>query len=168
MKRELRMPWLRPNPHVPIFSKKYAMSIIDRSWFCLKAISIPIPSTQRPRLGRMPRFRLATLDGVSGMTKPRAWIDYGSPWTQLSCWRSKSGYEVDFLLDEELAIEVKATARVSDRDLVGLKALREEGILLRFIVVCRQERPELLDGIEIMPWEYFLQALWAGSLLKME
>ena len=100
------------------------------------------------------------------MTKPRAWIDYGSPRTQLSCWRSKSGYEVDFLLDEELAIEVKATARVSDRDLVGLKALREEGRLLRFIVVCRQERPELLDGIEIMPWEYFLQALWAGSLLK--
>ncbi|MEI6389249.1 MAG: AAA family ATPase [Spirochaetota bacterium] len=97
----------------------------------------------------------------------RAWIDFRSPRTQLSYWRSKSGYEVDFLLNEEVAIEVKATARVSDSDLAGLKALREEGRLLRFMVVCRQERPELRDGIEIMPWEYFLQALWAGSLLKI-
>ncbi len=56
--------------------------------------------------------------------------------------------------------------RVSGRDLAGLKALSEEGRLVRYIVISRQGRPELREGIEIVPWEYFLDALWDGSLLK--
>jgi len=35
-----------------------------------------------------------------------------------------------------------------------------------FILVCNEERPRSLkDGIEIMPWKYFLKNLWEGKLL---
>ena len=96
----------------------------------------------------------------------RAWIDWRRPRTQLSYWRSQSGFEVDFLLDEEVAIEVKAAERVVGRDLSGLRALREEGRFRRFILVAREDRPQRLDGIDIMPWRDFLDALWAGSLME--
>jgi hypothetical protein len=43
----------------------------------------------------------------------------------------------------------------------------EEGTITRSIIVCREERPLKRDGIEILPWEFFLQALWSGEILKM-
>ncbi|MBI5526281.1 MAG: ATP-binding protein [Deltaproteobacteria bacterium] len=52
-----------------------------------------------------------------------AWVDYRSPRTPLSYWRSTSGFEVDFILDDSVAIEVKAATRVADKHLKGLRAL---------------------------------------------
>jgi len=57
----------------------------------------------------------------------KAWIDYRKPFSRLSYWRSTSGYEVDFVIDDDVAIEVKAAQIAQDRHLAGLKALREEG-----------------------------------------
>ncbi len=94
-----------------------------------------------------------------------AWRDYRNPRTSLSYWRCRSGYEVDFVLGNHAAVEVKATARVNDRDLRGLRALREEGLLDRFILVCREERARQLDGIDILPWEAFFQQLWDGAIV---
>lgn len=71
------------------------------------------------------------------------------------------GNEVDFCLDDDLAIEVKSTDTVTDKHLKGLKALREEEIFKRYIVVCREEFPRKVDGIEILPWKYFFESLWA-------
>ena len=68
--------------------------------------------------------------------------------------------EVDFCVDEEMAVEVKSTMNVSERHLKGLRALREEGIFKRYVVVCQEEHPRLVDGIEILPWKYFLAGLW--------
>ena len=42
----------------------------------------------------------------------RAWIDYRQPRTPLAYWRSRSGYEVDFILDDRVAIEAKAARLV--------------------------------------------------------
>jgi uncharacterized protein len=94
----------------------------------------------------------------------RAWVDYVSPRSKLSYWRSRSGFEVDFLLDEAIAIEVKATRHVHDKHLRGLKALQEEGTIRRAIVVCREDRPRRTGGIDILPWELFLDELWGPGL----
>jgi predicted AAA+ superfamily ATPase len=93
----------------------------------------------------------------------RAWIDYRKPEERLAYWRSLSGYEVDFLLGEATAIEVKSTPLAQEKHLSGLRALREEGKFKRFILVCRDERPRKLDGIEILPWREFLGKLWANE-----
>jgi len=95
----------------------------------------------------------------------KSWIDYSAPRSRLAYWRSTSGYEVDFVFDEQVAIEAKASENVGERHLRGLRALREEGIFRRFILVCRESRPRLVDGIEILPLQQFLDALWAGEIM---
>ncbi len=74
-------------------------------------------------------------------------------------WRSRSQYEVDFVF-ESIAVEVKAKKQVSRQDLKGLKALREERLLERYVVVCMEENRRVVDDIEILPWTEFLDELW--------
>jgi len=95
----------------------------------------------------------------------KTWIDYQKPRTLFNYWRSRSGFEVDFLINGEIAIEVKAATIISSKHLKGLKALNEEGFIKRLIIVCREPRPRLLDGIEILPWKYFLDLLWENQII---
>jgi len=90
----------------------------------------------------------------------KSWIDYKHPRSKLTYWRSNSNMEVDFCIDEEIAIEVKSSSNVTEKHLKGLKALREEGIFKRYVVVCQEEHPRITDGIEILPWKYFFEELW--------
>ena len=90
----------------------------------------------------------------------KSWIDYKHPRSKLTYWRSTSNMEVDFCVDEEIAIEVKSSSNVTEKHLKGLKALREEGIFKRYVVVCQEEHPRIIDGIEILPWKYFFEELW--------
>ena len=90
----------------------------------------------------------------------KSWIDYKHPRSKLTYWRSTSNMEVDFCVDEEIAIEVKSSSNVTEKHLKGLKALREEGIFKRYVVVCQEEHPRITDGIEILPWKYFFEELW--------
>jgi predicted AAA+ superfamily ATPase len=93
----------------------------------------------------------------------RTYLDYSGD-GELAYWRSKSGFEVDFVLDGRTAIEVKAKALVGNRDLRGLQALREEGVLQRYLCVSLERQPRLHEGLEILPWQDFLDRLWAGDL----
>ncbi len=75
-------------------------------------------------------------------------------------WRSTSGFEVDFILGGETAIEVKAKSNVTDRDLKGLMALRQEQKMNRYICVSLDTRPRRVQGAEILPYQSFLDRLW--------
>ncbi|MBF0385911.1 MAG: ATP-binding protein [Candidatus Omnitrophica bacterium] len=79
----------------------------------------------------------------------------------INYWRSTSGYEVDFIVNDEIAIEVKASANISSGDINGLKAIREEHKLKKYMVICFVDRPRLVDGINIMPWKMALDNLWS-------
>ena len=78
-------------------------------------------------------------------------------------WRSKSRFEVDFVF-QGIAVEVKAKANVGPRDWRGLAALAEEGVAKRHVLVCLEPTRRLVGGIEVMPWEAFLDELWLGRL----
>jgi len=95
----------------------------------------------------------------------RAYLDYRRPGSFLYYWRSTSGFEVDFFIDGEIAIEVKAAEIIHDKHMKGLKALREEGMSKRSIIVCREKSPRKKDGIEIFPWKMFLEHLWDGRIV---
>lgn len=92
----------------------------------------------------------------------KTWIDYTRPKSKLTFWRSTSNMEVDFCVDEEIAIEAKSTRNVTEKHMKGLKALSQENIFKRYVIVCQEERPRLVDGIEILPWKYFFEQLWRG------
>jgi uncharacterized protein len=95
----------------------------------------------------------------------RAFVSYRSPGAEISHWRSTSGFEVDFLVGDSTAIEVKAAKRVTDADLKGLRALGEEVRLKRRWVVSQEERGRVTeDGIEILPWREALERVWEEGL----
>jgi predicted AAA+ superfamily ATPase len=79
----------------------------------------------------------------------------------LAYWRSASGYEVDFILADKTAIEVKSSKNIVAQDLKNLKALREEKQLKNHVIVCLETEPRVLDHVEILPWQIFLEQLWA-------
>ena len=93
---------------------------------------------------------------------------YVAPDLDISYWRTSTGQEVDFILgDMEVALECKASARIHDGDLRGLRALAEERRVGRRLVISLERVPRrLTDGIEIVPWKVFLEELWAGELVK--
>lgn len=96
----------------------------------------------------------------------KAYLDYERIDQPLSFWRSQTHFEVDFILGDSIAIEVKAAHRVSDRDLKGLRALMEEVPLKRKVVVSQETMPRTTDdGIEIMSVDEFLKKLWGNALL---
>jgi predicted AAA+ superfamily ATPase len=92
----------------------------------------------------------------------RAWNSYRRHYKHLSYWRSTSQFEVDCIIGDELAVEVKATDLVQDRHLKGLRALKEEGLIKEYCVVsCDQNKRVTEDGITIYPWREFLSRLWS-------
>lgn len=92
----------------------------------------------------------------------KTYCDYkGVP--DLAYWRSTSDFEVDFILNDRTAIEVKAKANVAERDLRGLRALREERLLKYYVVVSQEKSPRRVEGIDILPWQDFLERLWTGE-----
>jgi predicted AAA+ superfamily ATPase len=93
----------------------------------------------------------------------RAWLSYVHPDRKLHYWRSASGFEVDFVVDGTLAVEAKAKTNVGERDLRGLRALAEEGIVQHYVVVCLEQRPRRAGNIDILPWTDFLERLWDGA-----
>jgi predicted AAA+ superfamily ATPase len=94
----------------------------------------------------------------------RCYSDYISS-ENLGYWRSTSGFEVDFILGDHTAIEVKAKENVSTQDLKSLRALAEEKKLKRYLCISLDPRPRTLDGINILPYRKFLNDLWIGAYL---
>jgi predicted AAA+ superfamily ATPase len=76
-------------------------------------------------------------------------------------WRSTSGFEVDFIVGDHTAIEVKGSENVSAADLRSLKALAEEKLLRRYLCVCLEPRRRQVGKITVLPYGEFLEELWS-------
>ena len=86
---------------------------------------------------------------------------------KISYWRTASQLEIDFVLgNHEIAIEVKGSDNISDKHLRGLKAFMEEYEVKHAIIVCTEPMARLHHGIQILPWQIFLQKLWKGELMN--
>ena len=92
---------------------------------------------------------------------------YSQAFAQLSYWRLASGTEVDFIVnDMELAIEAKATAKVTADHLRGLRAIKEDQprVKQRIIVSLERTSRRSEDGILILPAAEFCDSLARGDL----
>lgn len=97
-------------------------------------------------------------------TELDAWCRYRLHPDPTTFWRTVDGREVDFVIPGYIAIEVKGGGAIGSGDLRGLKALREESPDLKPIVVCTEDVPRIVGGIDILPVSLFLERLWTGTL----
>lgn len=97
----------------------------------------------------------------------RAYQAYKNPDLPLAYWRTSTGLEVDFILgDKQVALEIKSSRNIHQRDLKGLNAIRQDGPVGHCLLVCMEKEPRTLpDDIKIVPWKIFLEQLWAGDYL---
>lgn len=96
----------------------------------------------------------------------RAFLGLTGKDTPLHFWRTKNGFEVDLVIGNELAVEIKATRQVSPKHLRGLRALKEEGLVKDYAVVSLDPvTRDMEPGIKAVFWEDFLKMLWEGRLV---
>jgi predicted AAA+ superfamily ATPase len=96
----------------------------------------------------------------------RAFISYTRLKKPLCFWRSLQGHEVDFVIGNEVAIEVKSTQKVSVKDLRGLQSLKEEGLIKGFFLVSQDPTAQILNGITCLHFSEFLERLWKNKILS--
>ncbi|GAB4222977.1 MAG: hypothetical protein Tsb005_16510 [Gammaproteobacteria bacterium] len=91
---------------------------------------------------------------------------YRDPELPIYYWRTKSGREVDFILGEmEIAIEIKSSKRVHETDTKALQILQQEHKVKRcYLVSFEAHAKTLASNILCLPWQMFLEKLWAGDL----
>ncbi len=91
----------------------------------------------------------------------KAFLAYTNDKRKLTFWRSTSQLEVDFIIGDDLAIEVKGSELVSQKHFKGLLALSEEVKFKHLIIVSLDEAERLTrDHIHIIPYKIFLKKLW--------
>lgn len=95
----------------------------------------------------------------------KAYIDYQRLDLGLSYWCTKHGQEVDFILGDDIAIEIKTCNKVSYKHLKGLKTLQEERICKHYILVSFDPVIRVVDGIELYDWKTFLNKLWHSEIV---
>ena len=96
----------------------------------------------------------------------RAYLGYRRRHEPIAYWRSTADHEVDFVIGDHTAIEAKATRRVRVSDLRGLQALAEERIVRRLFLVSEDPVEAKHGPIRCVPWQRFLDELWADELLS--
>ena len=151
---------------VPVFTKRAKRRLVQHPKFYY--FDAGVFRSVRPK-GPLDAPREMEGAGLEGLVAQhlRAWIAYGGGDQTLSFWRTKAGVEVDFVLygeDTFLAIEVKASRRISGKDLKGLRAFLEDYPQARSCLLYRGRDRQKIDGIACLPCDEFLSELVPGSL----
>lgn len=96
----------------------------------------------------------------------KAYLNYSLKKKNFNFWRSVNKQEVDFVIDDSIAIETKATKKLQEKHFAGLKALKEEGLLKSFYIVSEDPLERKTDeGFACLHWKSFLEKLWAGKII---
>lgn len=97
----------------------------------------------------------------------KCYSQYSGKNFEINYWRTSSGFEVDFVLNNaEVAIEVKSANDIQPKHVKGLKAFNEEYKPKKNIVVCFEEFTKQINANTVaMPWQIFLKSLWGGEVL---
>ncbi len=97
----------------------------------------------------------------------RAFLAYRRREEALTYYRTTSRLEVDFLVGDHLAIEVKGSGRIGSGDVRHLRSIHEDApSVTRRIVVSTESQRRRVDGdVEVLPITEFLEDLWSGALV---
>lgn len=97
------------------------------------------------------------------LNEVRAAISYCRKRVDLTFWRTRNQDEVDLVIGDHTAVEVKSAMKASERFLGGLKKISEEQTWKHRILVSNDPiSARHPSGIQILHWETFFQHLWEG------
>lgn len=95
----------------------------------------------------------------------KSYCDCNQGSCDLSYWRSTSGFEVDFIINGKIAVEVKGKSNITRKDFKGLIAIKEEELLKKYILVSLEDTPRKDGDIIILPWKDFITNLWLDAYI---
>ncbi len=118
---------------------------------------------RKPRIGT-PEFGHSFENYI--LMELKAYQAYRNPELDIRYWRTSTGFEVDFILDDmKVAIEIKGSYRIHSAHTKGIRALMEEHMVKRSVIVSLEKQQRKIDSsIEVLPWQVFLEELWSGEL----
>lgn len=93
----------------------------------------------------------------------RAAMEYLQPTGALNFWRTHDNLEVDFIINENVAVEVKGGTKIKPQQLKPLNILDEEISLKSKIIVYTEKYRQQFADILALPYRDFLTQLWAGK-----
>lgn len=96
----------------------------------------------------------------------RAAISYQRLYEPLRFWRTHTQLEVDFVIGDLLAAEIKSTTKSSSKMAKGLKAFSENYQVKHRCLVSRDPVERIEDGIRFLPYNKFLNWIWSGDWRK--
>ena len=150
---------------VPVFQHKPKRRVIKSPKFYFFDVSITNHLLNRPKIELGTELFGNAFESFI-LQELMAHRHYSGKEYQISYWRTASQIEVDFILGKhEVAIEVKSSNKISSKHLGGIRAFRTEYNVKRSIIVCTENLPRILDEIEILPWELFLERLWRNEII---
>jgi predicted AAA+ superfamily ATPase len=97
----------------------------------------------------------------------RAYLSYRRLRFTLSYWQSQNHQEVDFIIGDRVAIEVKSTAKVNDKHLKSLRLLMQENICKHYFLISADPVNRVVDGVTIIHWKDFLKRVWEDNYLQL-
>lgn len=151
---------------IPAFSATKKRKAITRAKYFLFDIGVVNSLTKRGRIEFKSELFGRAFEHFIAL-ELRAYLAYNFSELSLQYWRSTSHFEVDFIIGNKLAIEIKGTDLVTDKHLKGIRALKEEGLIQNYAVISLDPNERLThDGISIWPWKVFLKKLWLRELFK--
>lgn len=152
--------------YLPSFMKVVKRRVIQSPKFYYFDVAIP-----NHLLNRVPLQQGTDVYGHSlehlVIQELRAYLSYCRQGKLLSYWHTLDNkYEVDAIIGQaEVAIEVKSSKNILSADTKGLKAFGEEYPDAKLMLLSLEERPRMLNGIEVWPVQQFLSRLWNDKVV---
>jgi len=94
----------------------------------------------------------------------RSYLSYKRIHEPLTFWRSQQHHEVDYLIGDISAIEVKATNHIKNDDIKNLMILAEEKIFKKYYLVSHDPIRRVTNNILCLPWQEFIAELWSDKI----
>ncbi len=76
-------------------------------------------------------------------------------------WRTQRQQEVDLIVGDSFAVEIKASNKTKDRDAKSLKLLKDEGFKGELFLVSLDELDRQKEGVQFLHWKTFFKGLWS-------
>jgi len=154
---------------VPVFSKRAKRILIKHQKFYYFDTGVYRSVRPKGPLDLTEEIEGVALEGLVAQHL-RAWCAYHSGVNQLYYWRTKSGNEVDFVVYGEevfIALEVKRSARVNNKDLSSLKSFKEDYPEAEVGLLYLGKEKLNINGISCIPCGEFLLNILPGKRISL-